>query len=164
MSDPRFLQTGFDKILSHAIEESGEFIAAAGKTQRWGVHSVNPLLPPTERESNLSWMRREMNDVVSVFRRLDKAMQEEIGTDPMYLWPLEISVAELAAQSATILTLRSALEPLMRAQLTETPSTGMFACDYCDGTGQGHDGVNHSVGCPVAKARTALQTTEQETT
>jgi hypothetical protein len=28
MADPRFLQDGFDKRLSHAMEECGEFIAA----------------------------------------------------------------------------------------------------------------------------------------
>jgi hypothetical protein len=44
MSDPRFLQQGFDKQLAHVVEECGEVISAAGKTQRWGPSSINPLL------------------------------------------------------------------------------------------------------------------------
>jgi hypothetical protein len=83
VSDPRFLQNGFDKILSHAVEECGEFLAAAGKTQRWGVRSVNPLLPVAQQESNLVWLRREMKDVIDVLRRLDRAMEAEFGCDPI---------------------------------------------------------------------------------
>ena len=83
MSDPRFLQNGFDKILPHAIEECGEFQAAAGKLLRWGADSVNPLLPTEQQETNLVWMRREMRDVMEVFHRLDLAMQDEFGCDPL---------------------------------------------------------------------------------
>jgi hypothetical protein len=74
MSDKRFLQNGFDKRLSHAIEECGEFLAAAGKTQRWGVWSVNPLVPPCDRETNLAWLIREMNDVQEAMGRLREAI------------------------------------------------------------------------------------------
>lgn len=70
MSDPRFLQDGFDKQLSHAIEECGEFLAAAGKTQRWGRNSVNPLLPPEQQETNEAWLWREMNDALEALSRL----------------------------------------------------------------------------------------------
>jgi len=52
--DTRFLQDGFDKQLSHVIEECGEVLAAAGKTQRWGRESVNPLLPLDKQETNES--------------------------------------------------------------------------------------------------------------
>jgi hypothetical protein len=81
MSDPRFLQDGFDKRLAHAIEECGEFLAAAGKTQRWGVWSTNPLLPPAERETNLVWLRREMADVRQSLDRLDAAIAAEFTGD-----------------------------------------------------------------------------------
>ena len=74
MSDPRFLQDGFDKRLSHAIEEAGEFLAAAGKTQRWGLHSVNPLLPAAEQETNEAWLLREMEDLIHALGRLGRAM------------------------------------------------------------------------------------------
>lgn len=77
MSDKRFLQDGFDKRLAHAIEECGEFLAAAGKTQRWGVWSVNPLLRPADQETNLLWLRREMADVRQALDRLDDAIGKE---------------------------------------------------------------------------------------
>lgn len=79
MSDPRFLQEGFDKRLAHAIEECGEFLAAAGKTQRWGPYSTNPLLPEGERETNLAWLRRESADVRQALDRLDQAIEANDG-------------------------------------------------------------------------------------
>lgn len=77
MSDPVFLQDGFDKCLAHFIEECGEALAAAGKTQRWGSESVNPLLPPEHQESNARWLRREIADVQEVAQRLLDAMDIE---------------------------------------------------------------------------------------
>jgi hypothetical protein len=75
MVDQRFLQDGFDKCLSHAIEECGEFLAAAGKTQRWGPYSVNPLVPTDQQERNIVWLLREMGDLAQSLARLHK----EIG-------------------------------------------------------------------------------------
>lgn len=83
MSDPRFLQEGFEKQLSHFIEECGEALAAAGKTQRWGPYSYNPTIPASERETNLIWLRTEMRDVREQIERLDKTMQTEFGCDPL---------------------------------------------------------------------------------
>ena len=77
MSDPRFLQDGFDKQLSHDIEECGEVLAAAGKTQRWGWASVNPLLPEAERESNLVWLRRELGDLKEAIARLEATIDAD---------------------------------------------------------------------------------------
>lgn len=77
MSDPRFIQKGFDKCLSHVIEECGEVLAAAGKLQRHGMHSVNPLLPPIEQESNLHWLMRELVDLKEALGRLEVAIDEE---------------------------------------------------------------------------------------
>jgi hypothetical protein len=71
MNDPRFLQHGFDKCLAHLVEECGEVLAAAGKTQRWGWDSVNPLLAPQDQETNLSWLRREIADLREAMDRLD---------------------------------------------------------------------------------------------
>lgn len=87
MSDPRFLQDGFDKRLSHLIEECGEVLAAAGKTQRWGVHSVNPLLPRERQVSNLEWLQSEMNDLRQAMDRLDEAMEQEFGLNSKELAP-----------------------------------------------------------------------------
>lgn len=77
MSDIRYLQDGFEKRLAHAIEECGEFLAAAGKTQRWGVWSYNPLLPSSQQESNIAWLIREMQDVVDAVERLDESIMLE---------------------------------------------------------------------------------------
>ncbi len=71
MSDPRFLQEGFENQLAHLVEECGEVLAAAGKTQRWGWASVNPLIPESERETNVVWLLRELNDLKEAIGRLE---------------------------------------------------------------------------------------------
>ncbi len=75
--DTRYLQTGFDKQLSHLIEECGEVLAAAGKTQRWGRHSVNPLLPPEQQETNIEWLKREITDLSFAIVRFIETVQSE---------------------------------------------------------------------------------------
>jgi NTP pyrophosphatase (non-canonical NTP hydrolase) len=72
--DPRYLRPGFDFALAHAIEEAGEFLAAAGKTQRWGRTSVNPNLPADEQESNEAWLGRELGDLIGALGRLRRTM------------------------------------------------------------------------------------------
>ena len=74
MSNPKYLQNGFDKRLAHAIEECGEFLAAAGKLQRWGATSFNPELPLEMRESNIDWMFRELLDVEEAMQRLKESV------------------------------------------------------------------------------------------
>lgn len=75
--NPKYLRSGFNFALSHAIEECGEFLAAAGKTQRWGRHSVNPELPRGDQETNIVWLRREMKDLRGALDRIDAAFTEE---------------------------------------------------------------------------------------
>lgn len=74
MVDDRFLRPGFDFALWHAVEEAGEFLAAAGKTQRFGRDSYNPLLPHLQRELNEEWLERELNDLRGALNRLSDAM------------------------------------------------------------------------------------------
>jgi len=74
----QFLQDGFDKQLSHVIEECGEVLAAAGKTQRWGRTSVNPLLPADQQETNQDWLWRELDDLKSAIDRLETTMISEL--------------------------------------------------------------------------------------
>jgi NTP pyrophosphatase (non-canonical NTP hydrolase) len=78
MSDARFFQDGFVLRLAHLVEECGELLAAAGKTQRWGPLSANPLIPESERETNLVWLIREMADVRQALDRLQQAIDEEL--------------------------------------------------------------------------------------
>lgn len=77
MSNRKYLRPGFNFALSHAIEECGEFLAAAGKTQRWGRLSSNPELPVGDRETNIVWLKREMQDLRGALDRIDAALAEE---------------------------------------------------------------------------------------
>jgi hypothetical protein len=74
--DARYLRPGFDFALSHAIEEAGEFLAAAGKTGRWGRYSYNPELPADQQETNEDWLRREMADLRGSLDRLEAALND----------------------------------------------------------------------------------------
>lgn len=78
MSHPEFLQSGFEKQLAHLVEELGELIAAAGKTQRFGAFSVNPLLPAHEQVSNIVWLKAEMKDVREALDRLQETIEREV--------------------------------------------------------------------------------------
>ena len=73
--DSKYLRPGFDFALAHAIEEAGEFLAAAGKTQRWGRDSVNPELAPEQQERNDDWLRRELADLQEALDRLETELQ-----------------------------------------------------------------------------------------
>jgi hypothetical protein len=75
--DAKYLRPGFPFALAHAIEEAGEFLAAAGKTARWGRESYNPELPIAQRETNDQWLRRELDDLRGALDRLEGAMTKE---------------------------------------------------------------------------------------
>ena len=79
MAHPEFIQKGFDKALAHLVEETGEVLAAIGKTQRYGAMSVNPLLPPEEQETNLDWLRRELDDLKGAISRLEIEIETNFG-------------------------------------------------------------------------------------
>lgn len=84
MAHEQFRQHGsVDKALSHLIEEMGEVaealggaIAAAGKTQRFGFDSVNPLIPAEERETNEEWIKRKLRHLKSEMDDLDLAIEK----------------------------------------------------------------------------------------
>lgn len=65
------------------VEECGEVLAAAGKTLRWGELSFNPELPQEQREFNIEWLRREMNDLRGALDRLDKYLDDEFVVEPV---------------------------------------------------------------------------------
>lgn len=59
---PYYPKTAEQK-LGYLAEEAGEVLAAVGKSQRWGLHSVNPELPPEQQERNQDWLLRELQDL-----------------------------------------------------------------------------------------------------
>jgi len=74
MGSTKYLQRGFNKQLAHVVEECGEVLAAAGKTQRWGRDSYNPELPVSEQETNNDWLLRELKDLKQAIERLECTM------------------------------------------------------------------------------------------
>lgn len=92
MSDPRYLQEGFDAQVAHVAEEIGEamkvlgdIMAAIGKAGRWGWESVNPELEPEDQETNREWLARalraagpELDDVNLTIGRLRQTMGEHL--------------------------------------------------------------------------------------
>lgn len=91
MSDPRYLQDGFEAQVAHVAEEIGEAMkvlgditAAIGKAGRWGWESVNPELEPEDQETNREWLARalraagpELDDVNLTIGRLRQTMGAE---------------------------------------------------------------------------------------
>lgn len=66
MAHPTYQNQG--NALARFVEESGEALAAAGKTARFGFDSSNPEKPGSE--TNEQWLQREILDVESAIARL----------------------------------------------------------------------------------------------
>lgn len=75
--DSLYIRPGFDFALACLVEECGETLAAAGKTQRWGLNSVNPELPPERQETNRDWLLRELLDLDAAIQRVQATIKEE---------------------------------------------------------------------------------------
>ncbi len=58
--------------LGYLVEECGEVLAAVGKTQRWGLESVNPDIPVAQQETNRDWILRELKDLKGAIRRVEQ--------------------------------------------------------------------------------------------
>jgi NTP pyrophosphatase (non-canonical NTP hydrolase) len=69
----RYEPKTWEQKLGYLVEESGEVLAAAGKTLRWGPMSTNPELPPERRETNSAWLRRELEDLERAIRLIREA-------------------------------------------------------------------------------------------
>jgi len=77
MTDPKYMRPGLPFAMGKAVEEAGEFLAAMGKTMRWGWYSVNPELPERDQEPNVSWVRREIADLRGALDNLEREMTDE---------------------------------------------------------------------------------------
>lgn len=78
MTQAKYMQPGINFAMGKAVEEAGEFLAAMGKTMRWGWDSVNPELPPVEQETNAMWVRREMADLRGALDNLEREMEANL--------------------------------------------------------------------------------------
>jgi hypothetical protein len=75
MAHEEFRQHGdTEKYLAHVIEEAGEVVAAAGKTLRFGLQSVNPLIPVEDQITNEEWLRGEVSDLKLAIGHLETSL------------------------------------------------------------------------------------------
>lgn len=70
----KYIRNDINSCLAHLVEECGEVVSAVGKSQRFGLESVNPELPEEERETNRDWLLRELDDLEAVARRVRNAL------------------------------------------------------------------------------------------
>lgn len=75
-NQPEYRSKSLWQALAHIVEECGEVISAAGKSQRFGPYSVNPELPKGQQETNIDWLFREMEDVERAFNTFRKMYDE----------------------------------------------------------------------------------------
>ena len=73
---PEYEPKTVEEKLGYLVEECGEVLAAVGKTQRWGLDSVNPELPPEEQEENRTWVLRELRDLTRAIRYVREALRD----------------------------------------------------------------------------------------
>jgi NTP pyrophosphatase (non-canonical NTP hydrolase) len=62
------------QALAHLVEEAGEVLQAAGKSQRFGLLSTDPTAGNSEL--NVDWLIRELNDLevsIAIFKAFVKA-------------------------------------------------------------------------------------------
>jgi hypothetical protein len=78
MTDQRYMRPGLNFAVGKAVEELGELQTALGKTLRWGWFSYNPELPPEQRETNVSWVQREISDVRDALNNLSREMEKQL--------------------------------------------------------------------------------------
>lgn len=88
---PQYRSKTSGQALGHLVEEMGEALAAAGKTFRWGPHSVNPELPPEQQEQNIDWLARECEDVKRAIDEFFVLYAKEQASDRVRTAPAETS-------------------------------------------------------------------------
>ncbi len=65
------------QALGYLVEESGEVLAAAGKSIRWGLGAFNPELPLQDQETNKRWLLREMDDLEHALIRMRRFLAHD---------------------------------------------------------------------------------------
>ena len=70
-----------EQAMAHLAEELSEACTAACKSLRFGFDAYNPELPPDERETNIEWLDREMQNVKRAWAALNEFLATEGKTD-----------------------------------------------------------------------------------
>lgn len=88
----RYYPKTTEQKLGYLAEEAGEVLAAVGKSQRWGLESSNPELPPEKQETNRQWLLRELQDLKGAIAMIEVAFgpppQPTLAPDPHERRPL----------------------------------------------------------------------------
>jgi NTP pyrophosphatase (non-canonical NTP hydrolase) len=74
---PEYEPYGFMACAGYLTEEIGEVLHALGKSERWGLQSTNPEIPPEERETNEAWLRRELIDLKGAIDRMEATLDNK---------------------------------------------------------------------------------------
>lgn len=72
--NPKYLHPGLEFARNHVISEMGEVGHALGKLGQWGPLSFNPELPVEQRETNISAVWRELQDLKGAIARYEAAI------------------------------------------------------------------------------------------
>lgn len=72
---PEYKPKTIEQKLGYLVEECGEVLAAVGKTQRWGLNSVNPELIEDPAETNRDWVLRELIDLERAIKIVRSALK-----------------------------------------------------------------------------------------
>jgi NTP pyrophosphatase (non-canonical NTP hydrolase) len=76
--NPHYRPRTMTEKLGYLVEECGEVLAAAGKTQRWGLDSANPEIK--NGETNARWLLRELDDLEIAISIAKRALAESLET------------------------------------------------------------------------------------
>ncbi len=82
MVSEKYIRSDLHSLLGHLVEECAEVLAAVGKTQRFGLMSINPELGvdhPYFQERNHEWLQREMDDLRGSIGRFEIFMEAYLG-------------------------------------------------------------------------------------
>ena len=72
----RYKPETVDQKLAYLVEECGEVLHATGKSQRWGLDSFNPELPPMKQVTNRFWLLQELEDLRQAIELVEQVIDD----------------------------------------------------------------------------------------
>lgn len=109
--------------LGYLVEECGEVMAAAGKSIRWGLDSVNPELPPEQQETNAQWLKREFRDLKYAIHLMESHFSEIEKLEQA------IEATKENSDAVSIDSLRDALIPFAKCTINWAKGYTCFSVD-----------------------------------